>query len=139
MTMRASEIPPEHEIPPEQWKHVLDAFSKQHQGWIVTLEVVGAEIGGQEEADGLPLIGIGADVKDGERRVNISLGGRRDAHLTRIIEETERIWVSKAELPAHDAVAVESRDGTTTIVRFRHVDPDAADLEIPGKPKDVGG
>jgi hypothetical protein len=121
------------EIPTDEWKSVLDRFSKAHQGWLVTLEVIGAAIGDQKEADGQPLIGIGADVKDGERRVNVSLGGRRDAPMTKVIEEPQRIWLSETELPSHDAIAVEARDGTTTIVHFRHVDPEAGDLQIPGK------
>ena len=43
------------EIPREQWIKTLDSFSKDHQGWVVELEVVGGDVGGQEEVNGLPL------------------------------------------------------------------------------------
>jgi hypothetical protein len=120
------------EIARDQWVRVLDDFSKQHAGWIVTLEVVGATIGDQEEATGLPLVGIGADVKDGESRIEVMLGGTPEAHVTRIIDGPKRVWLERADEPAHDAVAVESKDGTTTIVRFQHVPPEAVDRLLPG-------
>jgi len=120
------------EITRDKWVRVLDDFSKQHEGWIVTLEVVGATIGDQEEAFGLPLVGIGADVKDGESRIEVMLGGRPEAHVTRIIDGPKRVWLERADEPAHDAVAVESEDGTTTIVRFQHVLPEAVDRLLPG-------
>jgi len=120
------------EISRDEWVRVLDDFSKRHEGWIVTMEVVGATIGDQEEASGLPLVGIGADVKDNESRIAVMLGGRPEAHVTRIIEVPKRVWLERADEPAHDAVAVESEDGTTTIVRFQHVPPEAVDRLLPG-------
>jgi len=120
------------EISRDEWVRVLDDFSKRHEGWIVTMEVVGATIGDQEEATGLPLVGIGADVKDNESRIAVMLGGRPEAHVTRIIEVPKRVWLERADEPAHDAVAVESEDGTTTIVRFQHVPPEAVDRLLPG-------
>ena len=120
------------EISRDEWVRVLDDFSKRHEGWIVTMEVVGATIGDQEEASGLPLVGIGADVKDNESRIEVMLGGRPEAHVTRIIEVPKRVWLERADEPAHDAVAVESEDGTTTIVRFQHVPPEAVDRLLPG-------
>jgi len=120
------------EIPRAEWIKWLDTFSKQHEGWIATVEVLGAKIGDQEESGKLPLVGIGADVKDGESRIEITLGGRRDAHLTRIIDKAKRVWLKQPEEPAHEAVAVESEDGTTTVVHFRHVPPTQAERQLPG-------
>ena len=85
------------EIPRERWIRFFDEFSKLHQGWIVTVEVLGSDLGDQEEANGLPLVGISADVKDRENRVEIMVGGRPDAHLTRIINNPKRIWLKKPE------------------------------------------
>jgi hypothetical protein len=109
------------EIPRERWMSFLDTFSTAHEGWIVDVEVIGPEIGDQEEADRLPLVGIGADVKDGESRIEISLGGRPDGHLTRIIDRAKRVWVRASEMQVHEALAVESEDGTMTVVHFRHL------------------
>ena len=40
------------EIPRDEWAGFLDSFSRQHEGWLVRLEVPGAEIGAQVEAQG---------------------------------------------------------------------------------------
>ena len=60
------------EIPRDQWLRTLDELSKKHQGWIVTVEAFGPTLGDQEEASGLPLVGISADVKDTSRRSRAS-------------------------------------------------------------------
>jgi hypothetical protein len=46
------------EILREQWISFFNNFSKQHEGWIVTVEVIDSDLGDQEEAAGLPLVGI---------------------------------------------------------------------------------
>ena len=53
------------EIPREEWTGFMDSFSRQHEGWLVTVEVLGREIGAQVEAEGKPLEGITAELKDG--------------------------------------------------------------------------
>jgi hypothetical protein len=122
------------EIPREEWIKFFDDFSKRHQGWVVIVEVLSPEIGDQGEADGLPLVGISAGVKDGENRIEIMIGGKPEAHLTRIIDSPKHVWVKQPEEGAHEAVEVESDDGTTTILRFRHIPPDEVERLLP----DVG-
>ncbi|CAN5438101.1 hypothetical protein BH20ACI3_BH20ACI3_19140 [soil metagenome] len=41
---------PTQEIPRDEWKTFLDTFSRQHEGWLATLEVLGTDIGAQQEA-----------------------------------------------------------------------------------------
>ena len=53
------------EIPRGEWVKYLDGFSRRHEGWLVTVEVLGAEIGAQVEAQELPLEGITAELKAG--------------------------------------------------------------------------
>jgi uncharacterized protein DUF5335 len=122
---------PTKEIPRTEWIKFFDEFSKQHQGWVVTVEVLSPEIGDQDEADGSPLVGISADTKDGENRIEIMIGGNAEAHLTRIINSPKRVWVKQPEEEAHEAVEVESDDGTTTILRFRHIPPDEVERLLP--------
>ena len=119
------------EIPADQWTRFFDDFSKAHDGWIVTVEVVGRRIGDQEAASGLPLVGLGADTKDGERRVEVMVGRHPESHATRIIEKPRRVQLEQSDLPGHDAIAIEADDGTTTIVTFQHVDPDMVDRQLP--------
>jgi len=120
------------EIPREEWSGFLDSFSKEHEGWIVNLEVVGAKLGDQEESTRLPLIGISAD-KGLQPRIEVIVGGRPEAHLTHIINGVKRVWLKAPEAPAHEAIQVESEDGTTTLVTFQHVSPTQAERQLPGR------
>jgi hypothetical protein len=121
------------EIPREQWVRFFNDFSKQHEGWVVTLEVLGSNIGAQEEVTRLPFVGISADVKDRENRIDIIVGGRPDAHLTHGINAPKRVWLKEPEEVAHEAVAVESEDGTTTLMRFEHLPPEETERQLPPK------
>jgi hypothetical protein len=119
------------EIPREQWVSFFDDFSKQHEGWIVTVEVIGADIGDQEEASGLPLIGVSADVKAREDRVVLTVGGRPDADVNRIIESPRRVWLKPPRSVADEAIEVESEDGTATLVTFQHIPPEKTERQLP--------
>ena len=120
------------EIPREQWLSFFDNFSKEHAGWIVTLEVLGSEIGDQEEANGLPLVGISADVKDRENQIEIVVGGRPDADVTRIINTPKRVWVKPPNVVGDEALEVESKDGITTLLTFHHVPSERFERQLPG-------
>jgi len=122
---------PTREIPRDEWKSFFDAFSRQHEGRIVTIELLASDIGDQDESTRLPLVGISADVKGGENRIDIIVGGRPDAHLTRIINAPKRVWVTEHEDGIHDALEVESDDGKKTIVSFHRISPLQADRQLP--------
>ena len=49
---------PTQEIQREEWRKFFDAFSRQHEGWLATLEIFAPDLGAQEEAHELPLEGI---------------------------------------------------------------------------------
>ncbi|MCI0660218.1 MAG: DUF5335 domain-containing protein [Acidobacteria bacterium] len=118
-------------IPREQWIEFFNDFSKQHEGWIVTLEVLGSDLGDQEETSKLPLVGISADLKDNESRIEIIVGGRPDAHLTRIIDSPKHVWLKHPEEVGHETVEVESEDATMTLLSFRHVPPEETERQLP--------
>ena len=119
------------DIPREQWVRFFDDFSKNHEGWIVTLEVLGADIGDQEEANNLPLVGISADVKARENRVEIIVGGRPDVDVTRSIERPKHIWVKEPRLPGDEAIEIESEDGIKTILNFHRIRPEETERQLP--------
>ena len=120
------------EIPRDQWMQALDQFSKEHQGWIITMELVGVDVGDQIPATNLPLVGVSADVKDGENRISIMVGDSPDAHVTHVVDSPKRVWIEKSDDPRHDAIAVEDNEGHKIIVEFNHVDPDEPDRVLPG-------
>lgn len=118
------------DIPREQWVRFFDEFSRRHEGWVVTLEVIGLDIGDQEEANGLPLVGVSADLKDRENRIEIIVGGRPDADVTRFITTPKSVWVKESKMPGDEALEVESEDGTKTILNFHRVLPEQTERQL---------
>jgi hypothetical protein len=118
------------EIPREQWRQFFDDFSKQHEDWIVTWEVLGYDLGDQEKAARLPLVGISLDAKGPEPRIDVMVGGRPDQHVTQIIRP-KRVWVKEPEQPGHESIEIESDDGRVTLITFNHIDPDIEERLLP--------
>jgi hypothetical protein len=107
------------EVPREEWAEYLDGFSRQHEGWLVTVEVLGAEVGAQVEAQELPLRGVTAELKGGEDTVTIILGGEGAERVTHTVIRPAHVRVEQAASGADMTLQIESADGTVTLVRFR--------------------
>jgi hypothetical protein len=108
------------EIPREEWGTFFDRFSKQHEGWRVTLEVFAPEIGAQQEANALPFEGITVNSQDeGPRTIAISLGKAPEDHVTHTIAGPEHVWLQQTSEGANAALEIESKDGAKTLMRFR--------------------
>ena len=107
------------EISRDEWEGFLDSFSRQHEGWLATLEVLSTDIGAQQEAHDLPLEGITATSKNTEpRAIAISLGNTPEDHVTHTISEPTRIWLERTVEGANAALEIESADGVKTLLRF---------------------
>jgi hypothetical protein len=112
------------EIPRHEWIDFFDSLSLQHEGWLVTLEVLDTDLGPEVEAVKLPLQGITADVSDdGADAITITLGQTLEEHLTHIIVKPTMIRIAETEEGGHQALQIESASGTTTIVVFRSTIP----------------
>jgi hypothetical protein len=107
------------EIPREEWPAYLDGFSRQHEGWLVTVEVPGAEIGAQVEARELPLQGVTAELKGGEDAVTITLCAKEAGRITHTVNNPSHVRVEQAESGADMTLQIESSDGVATLVRLR--------------------
>jgi uncharacterized protein DUF5335 len=126
------------EIPRDEWKTFLGRFSRQHEGWLATLEVFATDIGAQQEARDLPLEGITVTSKDeAPQAIAISLGKTPSDHLTHTITEPNRVWLEQTSQGANAALEIESADDVKTLLRFRSVLPadmvDGVVLEKNGK------
>jgi uncharacterized protein DUF5335 len=112
------------EIPRDEWKTFFDTFSRQHEGWLATLEILGSEIGAQQEARDLPLEGITVNSKDTvPKTIAISLGNTPEDHVTHTIIEPTRVWLEQTSQEANAAVEIESADEVKTLLRFRSALP----------------
>jgi hypothetical protein len=126
------EIPTEsQEISRGEWEAFFGGFSRRHQGWLTTVEVLREKLGAQTEARELPLQGVFSE-RDGSR-ITILIGQNAQDHLAHVVEQPRRLWVEVAEGGAEAALEVESEDGTKTILEFRAVAaPEAVDGVLPG-------
>jgi hypothetical protein len=112
------------EIPRDRWKTFLDTFSRQHEGWLATVEVLGTDIGAQEEAHDLPLEGITATSREGApETIAINLGKTSEDHVTHTIAEPSRVWLEQTSQGANAALEIESADEVKTLLRFRSALP----------------
>jgi uncharacterized protein DUF5335 len=106
------------EIPRDAWADRLSEFTAMHEGWLVSLDVLG-ELGAQTVIDNLPLLGVSTDRIDHDPTVVISVARSASEHFTHMIEAARHIYIQRADDGADAALQVESADGAKTILRFR--------------------
>lgn len=107
------------EVPREAWTSTLDEFSAIHEGWLVSLDVLGPSIGAQPEVNNLPLLGVSADRAKHDGTITISAGRSAAEHITHTIHAPWRVYIERREDGADVALQIESADGTKAILRFR--------------------
>lgn len=107
------------EIPRKDWSAFLTSFSRRHEGWLVTLEVMGADLGSQVEAENQPLAGIAAESRE-DRTSCISIFlGRKQIDITHTIQEPKRLWLKTTAGGADEALEIETVSSPVTLLRFR--------------------
>ena len=114
---------PTQEIPRDEWTTFLDTFSRQHEGWLSTLEILGTDIGAQREVLNLPLEGISASRESVPETIAISLGNDVKDHVTHTISGPTRVWLDQTSAGANAALEIESADEVKTLLRFRSALP----------------
>lgn len=111
---------PTEEIPRSDWRTFFDRFSRQHEGWVASLEVMGPDIGVQEQASELVFEGISLSSQDaGPETIAINLGREPEDHVTHTIAEPKRVWLQRTPDGANAALEIESADEIKTLLRFR--------------------
>lgn len=117
------------EISREEWTDFFDSFSRRHEGWLVTMEVLGS-VGAQVEARELPLLGIASD-RDGGNTISIIVGATEE-RVTHIIGKPTHVRVEETAAGVDRALQVESESGETTLISFRSaVSPEMVDGVLP--------
>jgi hypothetical protein len=108
------------EIAKNEWPKFFDAFSRQHEGGLVNLEIFGSEIGAQVEERQLTLEGITDETNgtDGNT-IMIMIGAKPDDHITHSIARPTQVNLEQTDEGADAALAIKGEDGTTALLRFR--------------------
>jgi len=117
------------EIPRENWNSFFDTFSRQHEGWLATLEVLGRDFGAQEEAHELPLEGVSISSGTNEAEtIAISIGKTPENHISHTVLKPTHVWIEQTQDGADAALEIESEDESKTLLRFRSsVPPELVD------------
>jgi hypothetical protein len=110
------------EVERDQWKTFLEEFSRRNQLRPSRLEIIGAEIGAQEEETLLPFIGISFETKGtATGSVEIILGGETAAdqrQLTHTVTGVKQIVPLVGVSGLEDGLGIESEDSVKTLLRF---------------------
>ena len=105
-----------------QWKTFLDEFSKRNQMRPTRLEVVGSDVGAQEEEKFLPLVGVSFETKgDPAGTVEIILGGEtavEERHLDHTIRNVERIAPLIGTTGLEEGLGIQDSEDVKTLLRF---------------------
>lgn len=108
------------QIPKSEWAAFLDSFSRQHEGWLVKLEIFGPEIGAQVAETGLSLVGVTDEWDEvSGNTITISAGTAPDSHITHPISHPTDVSVEQTEEGADVALSIKAADGTTALLSFR--------------------
>ena len=115
---------PTQEIPREDWSNFFKVFSRQHEGWLATLEIFGPDVGAQEEAHELPLEGISIASRGSDAdAITIHLGKTAEDHITHTIIKPEHVWLEQTDGGANAALEIESENQNKALLRFRSALP----------------
>lgn len=110
----------EERVTKEQWLSFLTDFEKTHHGYEAYIEIIGRELGDQEESAWLPLSGISYD-PHGDQIV-ITVGGissRYPVHLTHMINKPTQLTLRQAGAKGESVIMVMAADATETLVHMR--------------------
>jgi hypothetical protein len=115
------------DIPRENWRDELDSFSRQHDGWIVSLTIEQPSGVSTVQARDLPLQGV-SPASPNSDDIAIDVGDRA-SHITHEVRDPDGVALDVTDDGATRALIIHGHDGTTTSVEFRS----------PMRPEEVDG
>jgi hypothetical protein len=107
------------EVTRSEWTNFFEVFSKQHEGWIASLEILGDQVGAQVEAIELPFQGISVSTEDEPQSLIINLGKTAEDHVSHTIERPRHVWLKQTEEGANDSLEIVEEGNQKTLLRFR--------------------
>ncbi len=108
------------EIPRSEWRSFFEVFSRQHEGWLATLEVFGQEVDAQQKPGESPFERISLTSVVGESEaIAVNLGKTPEDHIKHTVIEPTHVWLAQTPEGANAGLEIESADETTTVIRFR--------------------
>ncbi|HEU4871969.1 MAG TPA: DUF5335 family protein, partial [Pyrinomonadaceae bacterium] len=103
-----------------EWPKFFDNFSRQHEGWLVTLEIFGSEFGAQVQERELTFAGIVDEWDEIHgNQIVIMVGEKPDDHITHSIANPTQVSLEQTDEDAHAVLAIKSANGVMALMRFR--------------------
>jgi Family of unknown function (DUF5335) len=99
------------------WAAELDSFSRQHEGWLVSIKTQTPDGSTAIDAHDLPLQGV-SQMSPGSNDIAIAVGDA-DNHLTHDVHEAIALRVDLTADEAERALVIDAKDGSRTSVEFR--------------------
>jgi hypothetical protein len=100
----------------EQWQQTLDELSRVYDGALVSLEILGDEIGAQPQILQQPLHGVTVD--HGLIEVHFAKAG--GSHLCHSVAHPLELRMVATDEGALVALEIEELEGTHTLLHFTH-------------------
>jgi hypothetical protein len=108
------------QIAQSHWSHFLNDLVQTHHGYEAQLEIIGRDLGDQEEAAWLPFTGMSYDAHHQQMFVMVGgISSRYPVHLTHMIPAPQRLSVHRTPAGEIDALLIVSEDKTETLVHLR--------------------
>jgi len=103
------------EIPRAGWNDFFTNFTRAHETELVSVEIMGAELGAQVEGRSLLLGGISPGDEKGDS-VALMFDSLNGDHLTHTVSHAAHVWLQRGD--TEEALEIRAADGTTTLLRF---------------------
>ncbi len=112
------------ELSQDQWQKFFDQFSQVYRGWQTKIEVMGKDLGDQEEVTGVPFQGISYVAEGtGAGNMEIAVGEKPNNFSTHCVEKPSQVWVTDAKPGVETDVEIVARDGRRFLI---HLSPEKA-------------
>jgi hypothetical protein len=107
------------ELRQDTWAARLNEFAAIHEGWLVSLDVIGPRVAVRPAIREMPLLGISLSHAEDGYAVTISLARSPAEHVTHVVDRVTRILLNRTEEGADASLEIESTQGTSTVLRLR--------------------
>ena len=107
------------DVPRERWPGFFDELSRTYEGWRVTIELLGRDVGDQPIASDMPLQGISfetAGTQAGD--VLVEAGDRPEAYMTHAVRRAKSVRITDSQPGNEVDVEIEPDEGPVTLVRL---------------------
>jgi hypothetical protein len=117
----------EIEIKTNEWGYFLENFSRQHENWLISIEMTDGKNETKKIVDNIPLKSISLK-ESGDIEISYMMSNQSDNPEGFTVEEPRRIQFERTEDGRHKALHIGTEGNMETTVTFRTaVSPEVVD------------